>query len=112
MVIIAFSEKTSKIFPRIVCRRFRHCAPIIPTGRHMIMYQFTTPGRIAKIKIDMSGLRRLRAAGWRFVYVPGAAAPDFDGRRAPTCVALSKRALSLHAPQIQTPDALYNYLRK
>jgi len=112
MVIIAFSEKTSKIFPRIVCRRFRHCAPIIPTGRHMIMYQFTAPGRVAKIKINMSGVRRLRAAGWRFIYVPGAAAADFDARGALTCVALSKRALSLHAVRIQTPDALYNYLSK
>lgn len=110
MVIIAFSEKTSKILPRIVCHRFRHCAPIIPNGRTMAMYQFTRPGRIAKIDINMHGIRRLGACGWRFIYVPCDAPAMFGPQCAFSCVDLSKRALSINAPFIQTPDALYKYL--
>lgn len=112
MVIIAFSDKTSKILPRIVCRRFRHCAPIVPNGRNMIMYQFTAPGRITKIRINMHGIRRLGANGWRFVYVPCDAPALHDMRGALSCVDLSKRALRIHAPCVQTPDGLYRYLNK
>lgn len=112
MVIIAFSEKTSKIFPRIICRKFKHCAPIIPVGRSMVMYQFTAPGRIAKIDINMHGIRRLRAAGWRFVYMPCDAPIGFECDGALTCVDLSKRALRIHAPWLLTPDGLYMHLHK
>ena len=112
MVIIAFSEKTSKILPRIVCRRFRHCAPIIPVGKNMIMYQFSAPGQITQIDINMHGIRRLRAAGWHFVYVPCDAPAKFENESALSCVDLSKRALRIHAPWLLTPDGLYKHLQK
>lgn len=111
MVIIAFSEKTSKILPRIICRRFRHCAPITPMGRGMILHQFSSPGHITKIPINIRGISRLQKQGWRFIYLP-IDAPGNLGSHAFSCVDLSKRALRLNAPHIQTPDALYRHLRK
>ena len=37
MIIIAFSNKTSKIFPRIFCGKLKHVAPIIINNNRMIM---------------------------------------------------------------------------
>ncbi|MBD5400255.1 hypothetical protein HDR61_00700 [bacterium] len=111
MVIIAFSDKTSKVIPRIVCHKFKHCAPIIPTGHDMVMYQFTRPGHVTPIKINMSGIRRLRQHGWQFIYVPHDTPPNFTTRGAISCVDLSKRALGLRAAWIWRPDGLYTYLR-
>lgn len=112
MIIIGFSEKTSKILPRIICRRFKHCAPIIPMGRDMIMYQFSSPGCITKIQINMHGIRRLQLHGWQFIYLPIDAPAQFDLMNAFSCVDLSKRAIRMHAPGILTPDALYKHLQK
>lgn len=112
MVIIAFSEKTSKLLPRIVCRKFRHCAPIILTQHGMIMYQFTAPGNITKININMDGIRRLRAHGWRFIYIPTDAPHDFASGKIFSCVGLSKRALRINSAWPQTPDGLFRYLNR
>lgn len=109
MVIIAFSEKTSKILPRIICRRFKHCAPIVPAGRYMVLYQFCAPGHVTKIPLNMSGIRRLRANGWQFMYVPCDPPRNFD-QHAFSCVDLSKRALGMRALHVQTPDRLFKHL--
>ena len=110
MVIIAFSDKTSKIIPRIACHKFKHCAPIIPCGPDMIMYQFTAPGHVTKIKINMNGIRRLRRNGWHFIYLPCDTPQYFAECNALTCVDLTKRALGIHKPWIWRPDGLYKYL--
>lgn len=112
MIIIAFSDKTSKILPRMVCRKFRHCAPIVPAAHgRMTMYQFTSPGHVSKIDLCMRDIRLLARNGWCFVYIPCDAVPNFDAH-AYSCVALSKQALRLHRPLIQTPDGLYKHLNK
>lgn len=112
MIIIAFSKKTSKFLPRIICRNFKHCAPIIVTNGTMYMLQFTSPKRIYKIPMDNRAIRTLGAHGWKFVYVPRSLPADFCACAAFSCVDLSKRALRLHAPRIQTPDSLYRYLNQ
>lgn len=112
MVIIAFSEKTSKILPRIFCHRFKHCAPIIPSGNKMIMYQFTAPGYITKIDINMDGIRRLQLYGWRFIYIPTDAKNNFATGKIFSCVGLSKRALGIHTILPITPDGLWRHLNK
>ena len=110
MVIIAFSNKTSKILPRILCRRFRHCAPIICAGRKLIMYQFTNIHNITKIELDYRDIAILRAHGWRFIYIPIDIPHDFNSGRAYSCVDLSKRAIGINNPFIQTPYALYKHI--
>ena len=115
MIIIAFSTRTSKIIPRILCRRFKHVAVIIPvrdTARNMIMKQFIKPGRIANISLCPRDIRVLSRNGWRFVYVTGRAEQNLSGRGCITCVAYAKRALGLRRARIQTPCALYKYLNR
>ena len=110
MVIIAFSNKTSKILPQIFCRRIRHCAPIFCIGNKLVMYQFTRIHRISKIELRNRDISILRAHGWRFIYIPTDTPNDFDPSRAYSCVDLSKRALGIHHWFIQTPYALYKYI--
>lgn len=108
MIIIAFATNTSKILPRIFCRRFRHCAPIIQSGDKLIMYQFVRRNHISKIQLSMRDIRILKSHGWKFVYLSQPAGAPISG--AYTCVNFTKRAIKLRAPFIQTPNALYKYL--
>ena len=111
MIIIAFSDKTSKILPRIFCRRMRHCAPIIPVANgRLVMHQFTSMGNVRRINLTMRDIRVLRANGWKFVYVAQSAPASCDMQRAITCVDLSKRVLNIKDVRIQTPYALYKHL--
>ena len=110
MVIIAFSNKTSKILPRIFCRCFRHCAPIVRDGSKLVMYQFTSMHNISKIELQNRDIAILRAHGWRFIYLPGDVKNDFPARRAYSCVDLSKQAIGINNIFIQTPNALYKYI--
>lgn len=116
MIIVAFCTRTSKLLPRIVCRHFKHCAPIVPSGdagKTMVMYQFIHRNKIVPIPITARGLRTLRAHGWAVVCVAGVTPPpDLARACAPTCVAFTKRACDMRRARIQTPDALYKYLRR
>ena len=113
MIIIAFATHSSKILPRIFCRRFRHCAPIICTQKNLVMYQFIKRHHIVKITLDTRDIAILRAHGWQFVYISPWTqihAPDFDS--AYSCVDLSKRAIDVKSVFIQTPNALYKHLTR
>ena len=111
MVIIAFSEKTSKILPRILCRHLRHCAPIITNKDDLVMYQFITRHNVEKIHLRTRDISLLRAHGWQFIYVP-ISAFNINCIDAYSCVDLSKRVLNIHSVFIQTPYSLYKYLTR
>ncbi len=115
MVIISFSRKTSKIMPRIFCKKFRHCAPIIPTPggvQPYVMHQFVRPGHVVKIPLTVRDMNMLRAAGWVMVAVNVVPHTD-DMRGAKTCVQLARRAIGWrNRIWIQRPDALYRSIRK
>ena len=110
MIIIAFSEHTSKLLPRIFCRHFRHCAPIFRVEHKLIMYQFTNTHNITPIELNNRDIGILRAHGWRFIYVPIDIPDDFDPHCAYSCVDLSKRALGIQNIFIQTPYGLYKHI--
>jgi len=113
MIIIAFSENTSKILPRIFCRRFRHCAPIICNQNDLIMYQFVKHNHIAAIHLHPRDITILRAHGWKFIYIsPDKSIHKFYPEFTYSCVGLSKHALGIRSVFIQTPYALYKYLEK
>ncbi len=112
MVIIAFAKNTSKLFPRLFCRHFYHCALIVPAGGALMLYQFTRRGHVTKISLRPRDLRVLRAHGWRFIYVTKNVPYDIDVTQSWTCVDMTKRALGIHAPLIQTPYGLYKYIHR
>jgi hypothetical protein len=110
MIIIAFSEKTSKILPRILCRKIKHTAPIAVYHDKLIMHQFITHRVTEKIELNMRDLQLLRRHGWKFIYLTGKIPHDFCNKNAYTCVQLSKSAIGLKNWRIQTPNALYTYM--
>lgn len=107
MIIIAFAKKSSKVLPNLLCRNFKHCAVLIRNHEGFIMYQFTTHKNIAQIYIRTRDIQILGAHGWQFIYMPIDIAPNFNPNNAWTCVDMAKRAIGMHAPLIQTPDALF-----
>lgn len=111
MIIIAFSNKTSKIFPRIFCGKLKHVAPIIINNNRMIMMQFVRPGVIYKIPLKMRDINILAQYGWKFIYLN----TEYRcAKRLPyaiTCVQFVKKIINLSDWRIQTPCALYKKLR-
>ncbi|MDE6477762.1 MAG: hypothetical protein K2L94_00770 [Alphaproteobacteria bacterium] len=112
MIIIAFAQTTSRIWPRIVCRHFRHSAVIVPHGDKLVLYQFTRRGMVNTLTICPRDIQILGRHGWAFIYLPGNLASDFCGTDARTCVDMAKRAAGIRAPWVQTPLALYKYLMR
>ncbi len=110
MIIIAFSDKTSKILPRIFCGKLKHVAPIVVRGDKMMLYQFVRYGNIVKIPLLARDIEILKAHGWRFVYLQRALPWPIDFRRTYTCVQLAKSMIGMHNIFIQTPGALYRKL--
>ena len=113
MIIIAFSNKTSLCLPRVICRKLKHAAPIVPDGTELVMDQFVRRGYVKKIRLRFRDIKILNAHGWKFVYVDGATiSSDFNYDNAWSCVDLSKRALNIQNWRIQTPLALYKLCKK
>lgn len=113
MIILAFSRKTSKKIPQIICRKYKHVAPIVPNGKVLVLYQFIRPGHIEKITLYARDLKILNANGWDFVYIDGISIPhDFNVNNAITCVDLSKRIIKMKNAFVQTPWGLYKKIKK
>ncbi len=111
MILVGFTHHTSKIIPRIFCRRFRHCAVVVPAiggAKPWIMHQFIRRECVAKIELNTRDMNLLRAHGWVFVYVD---TPAYVGTGA-TCVQYAKSVCNIHRPCVQRPDALWRILRK
>ena len=60
MIIIAFSDKTTKILPRILCRGLKHTAPIGVYQDKLIMHQFISAKQIKQIHLNMRDLQILQ----------------------------------------------------
>lgn len=110
MIIIAFSDKTSKILPRLLCRGMKHTAPIVVYSDKLIMHQFVKYGVTEQIELNMRDLQILKKHGWRFVYLTGNISHEFYAKKVHTCVQLSKQAIGIKNWRIQTPNALYTYM--
>lgn len=110
MIIIVFSKKTSKIFPKIFCKKYKHCAPIIKKANQYVLIQFVKYKHIRYITLTNRDLLLLHNAGWDFIQIQNK--PNNDFHSAKTCVSMTKRIIGLHAPFIQTPYALYKKLKR
>lgn len=118
-MIIGFSKKTSKIIPKIFCKKFCHCAVLIPhktTGKEQI-YLLLNPsiGKIDIFLLKSRDLKILEKHGWFFIQI------NHKQENIPvlcsikyslTCVGFAKQALGIKNPWILIPDQLYRYLKK
>ena len=112
MIIIGFTNKTSKILPRIFCRKFRHVAIILPDGDGFVMYQFVRRRQIVLIPLKARDIKILMQHGWDFVLTEQhVMTKDFANTHVFTCVQLAKKAVGMRNIWIQTPAALYRRLK-
>jgi hypothetical protein len=106
--LIGFTPKTSRIIPRILCRKFRHCCVI--DIENMILIQIGAD-RVRFIKINMNIIQKLMRNNWVFVYCR-----DKQNKNTQfnflNCVGFAKRVIGIKNPFILTPYALYKYLIK
>ncbi len=113
MIIVGFTHQTSKTLPRLLCRNFRHCAPVVPSmmggEKPFVMYQFVRRGIIAQIPLNMRDMNLLRKYGWQFVHVDTAPCCAQKGL---TCVQFTKRVCGIKSARLQRPDALWRELHK
>ena len=110
-VYIGFSIRTHKIFARIFCNKFKHCAPVVVTRNKCEIYQFTKRNKITVIRIKKRDLKILKAHGWLFVKYPVKNIQQKATKiHAITCVQFTKKFCRIKNATIQTPDALLKYL--
>jgi hypothetical protein len=115
MIYIAFSKQTHKLFAKIFCRNFRHCAPMIKTKDKFILYQFVERNHIAKIKLSKRDLQILAKHGWEFIQYSNKNAPQHAKdvkTMSLTCVQFTKRICGIKNIFIQRPDDLYKYVKQ
>ena len=109
---IGFSLKTHKLHARILCRKYKHCAPIIIIANQAIIYQFVNPKKIVAIHVRKHDLKRLEKYGWLFIkYNKSLSKKNVSNIHALTCVQFTKRVCGIKKINIQTPDALLRYLK-
>jgi len=113
MLYIGFSTKTHKKFARIVCKYFRHCAPIIMYNDKYVLYQFVDRKNIIPIEIKPRDIQILVQHGWTFIKYNG----KFDitialKSKSMTCVQFTKNLCGIRNITIQTPDGLFKKLNK
>ncbi len=111
MIYIGFSTKTNRLYVRILCRHFRHVAPIIVTKHGCIIYQFVSKKQISLITIKHKDLKILELFGWKFIKYDGKFIPQ-QSKKPVNCVQWTKQACGIKNIFIQTPDSLFKYLNK
>jgi len=109
MLYIGFSNYSRKPHARLLCRVYKHCAPIIINGDTAFIYQFVRINKIVKITVQKKDLKILKRHGWKFIKYP------IDTERVPnnsylTCVQFTKSVCGIKNIKIQTPLALFKYL--
>lgn len=113
MVYIGFAKQTNKLMARIICRHFKHCAPIVITKNKCEIYQFTKPTQITIIKIKKRDIKILKKYGWKFIkYQPRIIPQNISKIHTMTCVQFTKKFCGIKKISIQTPDAFLTYLTK
>lgn len=112
MICIGFSTQTHRLYARILCRHFRHVAPILITKNKCIIYQFTERNKITLICIRHKDLHILETYGWKFIKYKCKFTPRHALQTKPiNCVQWTKRACGINKRYILTPDALFRYLK-
>ena len=110
MVYIGFSTKTHKLYARILCKKFKHVAPVLMTNNKCIIYQFVRFNKVVPISVKKRDLNILTHYGWKFVKYDCEFEPERAIKTKPiNCVQFTKCACGIKNIAIQTPDALLRY---
>ena len=111
MLYIGFSNYSSKSYANILCKKYKHCAPVIINKNEAIIYQFVHINKIVKLIVQKNDIKTLKRHGWTFIKMTS------QPRKTPvrnclTCVQFTKKMCGIKNIKIQTPLALFNYLNK
>jgi hypothetical protein len=117
-MIIGFSEKTSKILPKIFCKKFCHCAVIIEckvqNAKCKYIFMHVVKNKIHTLTLSARDLKILEKHGWTFLHINLKKEKNIytlcSITYALSCVGFTKRALGIHNPFIWTPDQLYKLI--
>lgn len=112
IIYIGFSKKSHKLFTNIICREYKHCAPVIIEKNTCKMYQFTKHNKITVINLKYRDIEILKKYGWNFIKYDIKSTPNISDIYAITCVQFTKTFCGIHNIVIQTPDAFLKYLIK
>lgn len=111
MIYIGFSNKSHKLYTKILCKNFRHCATVLIKKDSGVIYQFVQPGKIVLIPIRKKDIKTLEKYGWLFIrYNKNKINNKKEGVKCLTCVQYTKHLCGIRNIKIQTPDALFKYL--
>ena len=111
MIYIGFSKHTHKLYARILCKKFRHCAPIDIDENKCLIYQFVRKNKIVIIPITKRDLSILNKYGWKFIKTDCEHIfVNTKSDKSWTCVQFTKHACKIKNKRIQTPYDLYKYL--
>ena len=112
MIYIGFSTRTHKLYARILCKKFKHCAPVVIHNNKCYLYQFVKRKNIVKIPLTQRDLLILEHYGWKFIKYNAKNAPrNAENIPAITCVQFTKRFCHISKKRILTPDDLFRYLK-
>jgi len=112
MIYVGFSERTNKFWARVICKKYRHCAPVLIKNDKCMLFQFAAYKKISIINIRKADIDKLKHFGWVFIKCDNRCDIQTALKSKPlTCVQFTKRALHIKKVNIQTPDALLKYLK-
>ena len=111
MIYIGFSKKTHKLHAHIICRKYKHCVPIVILKKQFVLYQFVRPNKIVKLLLTKRDLKILEKNGWKLIkYKIKNTQHKYRASSGITCVQFTKKFCGIKKITIQTPDALLRYL--
>jgi len=111
MLYIGFSNYSSKCYANILCKKYKHCAPVIINKKDVIIYQFIRINKVAKILVQKNDIKKLERHGWTFVKIASHTRETL-AEHCLTCVQFTKKMCGIKNITIQTPLALFNYLNR
>lgn len=115
-MIIVFSEKTSKILPKIFCRKFRHCAVIFRQDDNKYLMLNPSSRTLDIFVLTQRDLNILKQHGWIFIETKSNAANQkhhlCSVKHSVSCVVVVKNIIGIKNQFIWTPDQLYRKLTK
>jgi hypothetical protein len=108
MIYIGFSTRTHRLYARILCKKYKHCAPVIIKGNKCYLYQFVNKNNISVINLKPRDLLILQKYGWIFIKYDCIFTENI---KASNCVQFIKKACGINNRKILTPYDLFKYLK-